>query len=243
MGIRSDVQKLIVNGRITLFEIDLTNYGGEIYYVHGHLAFYDEIEDVVNLKSDIIWQGKTYQAMPIVISGLEMRTDGKASKPKLSVGNVLNGVQGGMTALAMHYKQFAGSKIKIIDTLVKYLDAANFKNGNPTAANECFIQNWKFQQLINETDNQLDFELSNPIDYEGHRLPSRDIDRICDWAKKGRYRGEECGYTGTAYFTDKDKPTTDPSKDECAGWVSSCKCRFGENGILRHGGFASSGLV
>jgi len=243
MGIQSDVQKLIVNGRITLFEIDLTNYGGEVYRVHGHLGFYDQIEDATNLKSDIIWQGQVYTAMPINISGLERRTDGKASKPKLSVGNIFNGVVGGMTAMALHYKQFAGSKIKIIDTLVKYLDAANFANGNPLAANECFVQNWKFQQMINETDVQLDFELSNPIDYDGLRLPSRDIDRICAWAKKGLYRGAECGYTGTAYYTDKDESTLDQSKDECAGWVSSCKLRFGENGVLRHGGFASSGLI
>jgi lambda family phage minor tail protein L len=236
-------QKLIVNSRITLFQIDLSNYGGDILYLHGHQSFYDEIEDVSNLKSEIIWQGVTYYPIPIVVSGLEQRTDGAASKPKLSVGNTFNGVSGGLTALALRYKEFAGSKITIIDTFTKYLDAANFHNGNQTASNDCFTQEWYFQQMVNETDVQLDFELSNILDQDGLRLPNRSVDQLCHWAKTGKYRGEECGYTGTAFFDLKDNPIDDPALDECAGWRSSCSCRFGENGILRHGGFVTAGII
>lgn len=243
MSIEGLTQKLIVDGEIQLFEIDLTNYGGEIFYVHGHASFYDQIENAANLKSDIIFQGKTYQAMPIAISGLDTRTDGKASRPRLVVGNVLNGIQGGMTALALRFREFAGSKIRVITTFVKYLDAANFTGGNPTASNDCFIQDWRFEQMVAETDIALDFELSNPLNHSGAILPARDISPVCAWASTGKYRGEECGYTGTAYFDNKDQPVSDPALDTCAGWTSSCKCRFGENGILRHGGFASAGFV
>lgn len=236
-------QKLIVNGKIRLFKIDLTNYGGQIYYVHGHLNFFKEVEDVSSLTSVIVWQGQEYSPIPIMVSNLGQRTDGKVSSPVLSVGNIINGVVGGMTALSLRYKEFAGSTITIIDTFTKYLDAVNFANGNPTASNDAFIQEWRFQQLTNETDNQLDWDLGNPMDMDGDVLPARSIDQICNWARKGLYRGSECGYTGTQYFDIKDQPTTDPSKDECAGWNSSCQCRFGKNGILRHGGFPSSGFI
>lgn len=244
MSITADVQKLIVEGKITLFQLDLSNYlAGTIFYFHGHTNFYDQFDSVANSKSDIIWQGQVYSPIPISVAGLEQRTDGKASSPTLQVGNVLNGVQGGMTALCLQFKDLANSKLTVIETYVKYLDAANFLDGNPTASNDCSKQIWYVEQKTNETSQALSFDLSNPIDYEGEVLPSRMASKQCEWALKNRYRGEECQYLGTTYFTDRDEPTDDPSKDSCSGSIKGCKLRHGEENPLPHGGFPASGMI
>ncbi|MCP6640468.1 hypothetical protein NL504_28525, partial [Klebsiella pneumoniae] len=36
---------------------------------------------------NIIWQGQTFEPMALEVSGLEMRSDGKASAPTLSMAN------------------------------------------------------------------------------------------------------------------------------------------------------------
>lgn len=245
MAIAADVQKLVIDGKIRLYQLDLTNYvPGLIFYFHGHTNFYKQYqESAASLTSQIIWQGQAYDPLPIDVAGLERRTDGKASAPDLQVGNYLNGAQGGITALCLQYNDLSNGKLTIIDTFVKYLDAANFTNGNPSASNDCGTQIWYIEQKTNETSQSLTFSLANPIDFEGQGLPSRMITKHCDWAFKGRYRGEECGYLGTAYFTEKDEPTDDPSKDVCSGTTYGCECRFGEGNPLPHGGFPAAGMM
>ena len=56
----------------------------------------------------------------------------------------------------------------------------------------------------------------------------------------GDYRGEECGYTGVAMFTDKNEPTDNPALDRCGGRLSSCRIRNNEN---RFGGFPASSMM
>lgn len=245
MAIASDVQKLVVEGKIRLYRLDLSNYvHGLVFHFHGHTNFYKQYEEsAASLTSQIIWQGQVYDPMPITVSGLERRTDGKASAPDMQVGNYLNGVQGGMTALCLQYNDLANGKLTVIDTFVKYLDAANFTIGNPSASNDCVEQIWFVEQKTNETSQSLTFSLSNPIDFEGQGLPSRMITKHCDWAFKGRYRGEECGYLGTAYFTEKDEPTDDQTLDICSGSTYGCECRFGKGNPLPHGGFPAAGLL
>ena len=55
-----------------------------------------------------------------------MRSDGKASAPTLTIANNLNGIQGAISAYCLQCKDFVGSKLKVITTLSKYLDAKNF---------------------------------------------------------------------------------------------------------------------
>ena len=158
------------------------------------------------------------------VSGLEMRSDGKASAPTLSMANNINGIQNAVSAYCLQFKDFAGAKLKVITTLAKYLDAENFTAGNPTASNESKEQIWYIEQKTSENAQQVTFELSNPIDFEGLRIPVRQISN-CAW----EYRSEECGYTGAAMFTDRDEPTDNPALDRCGGRLRSCRLRFGEN--------------
>lgn len=261
MTLNSDFQKLYVDGLITLFELDARALGAGILRFHGHISYEDweriytsigsseligadigsigKVFDLGNEKTwqrNIIWQGQTFEPMALEVSGLEMRSDGKASAPTLSMENNIGGIQNAVSALCLQFSDFAGAKLKVITTLAKYLDAENFSQGNPTASNEAKEQLWYIEQKTSENAQAVTFELSNPIDFEGKKIPLRQITGMCHWACTGGYRGEECGYTGAAMFTDKDEPTDNPALDRCGGRIRSCKLHFGEHNELRFGG-------
>lgn len=91
---------------------------------------------------------------------------------------------------------------------------------------------WFVEQKLNENKYVVEWELASVFDLEGIMLPHRQvIQDSCPW----RYRGAECGYTGTVYFDANDQPTTE-SADVCGKHLSSCKARFG-NEPLPFGGF------
>ena len=265
MALNSDFQKLYVDGLITLFELDARALGAGILRFHGHIAYQDweriysaigstsglvgsdlligKVYDVGTEKTwyrNIIWQGQTFEPMALEVSGLEMRSDGKASAPTLSMANNINGIQGAVSAYCLQFSDFAGVKLKVITTLAKYLDADNFIAGNSTASNEAKEQLWYIEQKTSENAQAVTFELSNPIDFEGLKIPVRQISNYCHWCAMGNYRGEECQYTGAAMFTDKDEPTDDPALDLCSGSLASCHIRNNES---RFGGFPASSLT
>lgn len=267
MSINSDFQKLFVDGLITLFELDASNLGAGILRFHGHISYEDweriyATVDNSNISADalkptadkvfgvgenkvwmrnIIWDGQVYEPMALQVSGLEMRSDGKASSPTLTMANNINGIQGAVSAYCRRFKDFAGAKVKVIRTLAKYLDAENFSGGNASASSsEAKTQLWFIEQKTSENVQQVTFELSNPIDFEGLKIPVRNITGYCDEAVRGRYRGETCKYTGMKYFTDKDEPTDDPSLDKCRGGFESCRAR---NNTENFCGFVSSNMI
>ena len=265
MALNSDFQKLYVDGLITLFELDARALGAGILRFHGHISHADweriysfigssellgnESELIGEIYGDgeqktwyrdIIWQGEVFSPVALEVSGLEMRSDGKASAPTLSMANNINGIQGAVSAYCLQLGDFAGAKLKVITTLAKYLDAENFSTGNLSASNEAKEQLWYIEQKTSENAQQVTFELSNPIDFEGLKIPVRQISNYCHWCAVAAYRGQECQYTGAAMFTDKDEPTDNPAFDGCSGRLSSCRIRGNES---RFGGFPASSLL
>ena len=262
MTLNSDFQKLYVDGLITLFELDARALGAGILRFHGHISYEDweriysyigsdgmlgdeaqligEVFESAESKTwyrNIIWQGETFEPMALEVSGLEMRSDGKASAPTLSMANNIGGIQGAVSAYCLQFGDFAGAKLKVITTLAKYLDAENFSTGNPTAnPSEKREQIWFIEQKTSENAQQVTFELSNPVDFEGLKIPTRQISNYCNW----EYRSEECGYIGSAMFTEKDEPTDNPALDRCNYRTSGCRCRENE---LHFGGFPASSMV
>ena len=262
MALNSDFQKLYVDGLITLFELDARNLGAGILRFHGHISYEDweriytsigsaeligadtgsigKVFDSGDKKAwhrNIIWQGEVFEPMALEVSGLEMRSDGKASAPTLSMANNIGGIQGAVSAYCLQFGDFAGAKLKVITTLAKYLDAENFSTGNASAnPSEKREQIWFIEQKTSENAQQVTFELSNPVDFEGLKIPTRQISNYCNW----EYRSEECGYIGSAMFTEKDEPTDNPALDRCNYRTSGCRCRENE---LHFGGFPASSMV
>lgn len=222
MTFNSDIQQSTVQGLITLYELDLTPLGGQVYRFHGH-------------DGVITWQGNTYTPIAIKADGLEMRGDGKASTPKLSVVDNINGIQGAVSSLCRMYDDFANARLKVVHTLAEYLNSTDENHKE---------QIWYIEQktIENPTSGIVEFELSNPVDFEGQKIPVRQITSFCHWAVCGRYRGEECGYTGR-YYTIDGKPTDDPTKDKCGGLLFECEIRHGDGEPLPFGGFPAAGFI
>ena len=262
MSLSSDFQKLSVADLVTLYELDATKLGLGVLRWHGHMSYEDweyiyefanraqfankskrvaatGTEDIV--VPDIIWNGNEYKPVAIQSDGLEIRGDGKASTPSLVITSDLNGVKGMTRRLCRQYNDFAGAKLTVIRTSAKYLDAANFADGNPTAnVNEYRKQVWYIEHKINDDEEKVTFELSNPVDFEGARIPAREITSFCHWGVTGGYRGETCGYMGVAMFDENGNPTNNRALDRCGCRITDCQIR---NNETRFGAFPSSALI
>lgn len=224
MSFNNEVQKDSVQSFITLYELDARKLGGEVYRFHGHTHSEND--------GKIIWQGQEFIPIAIKADGLEVRSDGKASTPTLTIHNDIGGVSQALRFLCLRFGDFAGAKLKVIHTLAGYLDSTDEQNYRTAL--------WYIEQKTSETNSTTTFELSNPVDFEGLKIPVRQITSYCHWAVCGRYRVEECGYIGTARFTHDGKPTDNPELDKCGGRLSDCKLR---NHETRFGGFPASSLV
>ena len=187
------------------------------------------------------WQGQEYGPWPFSVEGLEISADSQGNAPKLSVANI-NGL---ISALCLQFEDMAQAKVRIHDTLVHYLDARNFPQGNSSADPlQEKLQVFYIDRKATESDEAVEFELSSPADLRGLRIPTRQIHSLCTWCSRGGYRtGKGCDYAGSRYFDDKGNPVDDPSQDRCGGLLSDCQKRFGEHEPLPFGGFPGAALI
>lgn len=246
--LNSDLQKLEPGNRIRLIEVDGTRFGADILRFHcdtlpftpQELAAAGGDESKLPAKS-VWWQGQEYGPWPFSVEGLEISADSQGNAPKLSVANI-NGL---ISALCLQFEDMAQAKVRIHDTLVHYLDARNFPQGNSSADPlQEKLQVFYIDRKATENDEAVEFELSSPADLRGLRIPTRQIHSLCTWCSRGGYRtGKGCDYAGSRYFDDKGNPVDDPSQDRCGGLLSDCQKRFGEHEPLPFGGFPGAALI
>lgn len=246
--LNSDLQKLEPGNRIRLIEVDGTRFGADILRFHcdtlpftpQELAAAGGDESKLPAKS-VWWQGLEYGPWPFSVEGLEISADSQGNAPKLSVANI-NGL---ISALCLQFEDMAQAKVQIHDTLVHYLDARNFPQGNSSADPlQEKLQVFYIDRKATENDEAVEFELSSPADLRGLRIPTRQIHSLCTWCSRGGYRtGKGCDYAGSRYFDDKGNPVDDPSQDRCGGLLSDCQKRFGEHEPLPFGGFPGAALI
>jgi lambda family phage minor tail protein L len=229
-AVSSELQTLAPSAEITLYEIDATPLGDTIYRFHSGTN---------GLIGGVIWQGNTFSPFPIEATGFELNGRGTLPRPKVRVANVM----GTMSSLVLLYDDLAGVKFTRIRTLAKFLDKANFPGAvNPTADPTAEFPRDIFyiDRKSEENFEYVEFELSAASDLTGVRLPLRQIvQNYCPW----KYRGAECGYTGTNYFDTNDASVGSLSLDVCGKRLSSCRARFGSNAELPYGGFPAAGLI
>lgn len=229
MTYNSDIQKLEPGNQIRLYEIDATRLGAQVWRFHGHAQ-----------EGHIIWQGLLYSPIQITAKGFDIRGDGRPATPTLQVANELDGIRGAITAICLQFRDLCGARVRVIETYRNFLDAANFPEGNPDAADQSKENIWYIEQKSDESRESVTFALSSPTDMEGQMLPSQQITKLCRWASRNGYRQEACAYTGTAMFTKKNEPTDNPALDRCGGWWSSCKLR---QNTRRFGGSMGASLI
>jgi lambda family phage minor tail protein L len=224
-----DVQSLTPGTLVELFVLDATALGDQVYRFHA---------GVNALKAPVVWQGNTYMPFPVEASGFERTGKGTLPTPTLRVANV----SGLIGALCMALDDLLGATLTRKRTFAKYLDAVNFAGGiNPTADPDAAFpdERWSVNRKISENKVFVEFELASVLDVQGVKLPRRQvIANCCTW----RYRGAECGYTGTAYFDIGDR-ATNLENDRCGKRLTSCRARFGESATLPYGGFPGAALL
>ena len=246
MALITDIQTLEPGAEIVLFEIDGSEFDADTLRFHGHAIAHEPGElatvgDTTQLPArSIWWQGLEYKAWPVQIDGIGANSNGRATRPKFTAGNV----DGRITALCLAFEDLLKFKLTLRQTLGQYLDARNFAAGNPQAdPTQEALEVWFIDQKTEEDDERVQWELSSPGEIDSHGLPGRQMTAYCHWAMTNGYRGPNCGYTGNRLFDDEDRPVDDPAKDRCKGGLGSCKLRFGEAVELPHGGFPAVSLI
>jgi lambda family phage minor tail protein L len=126
------------------------------------------------------------------------------------------------------------------DVLTEYIETTSTKNPNEDSQQYLDRELWIVDRKSTENSAYIEFELTAPYDLVGVKLPRRQcIQNVCTW----KYRGTECGYTGTNYFDKNDQSVSLVSQDVCGKRLSSCKARFGTgSAVLPYGGFPAVGL-
>ena len=226
----SDIQNLAAEALIELYVVDATSLGGVVSRFHAGTN---------QLKTSVIWQGNTYAAMPVEVSGFELTGKGKLPRPTMRMQNV----DGLIGVLVDTYDDLIGTVVTRKRTFVKYLDAINFTGGvnitaDPTAAFPDDV--YAINRKVSHSKLAIEFELTSSFDVHGVLLPRRQIiQHVCLW----QYRSAECSYAGGAVAKADDTPTGDINLDACGKRILSCQRRFGTTAGLPFGGFPSAGVL
>lgn len=228
MSIYGTVQALDQDKWVELFVLDATIRDAGLFYFHSGQN---------ELKQNIVWQGNEYIALPVEASGFSYDS-GQFPRPKLKLANI----QGLFSTLVRAYNDLIGMKVIRKKTAVRYLDAVNFSGGNPSANPNEHLQDEVYYVTQKTAENKIyiEFELGSSLDLSGVYLPNRMVlANHCPF----RYRGEECGYTGTNYYDIDGNPVATLAQDRCPKTLDGCKRRFGEYGDLSFGGYPGSSIV
>lgn len=213
---------------VELWELDVTPLGGALYRLSNQLN---------ELGTAVVWQGNSYNPMPIEATGFARRTSGTFPRPRVQVSNVL----GTMGGLIRDHDNLRGAKLVRRRTLARFLDAANFAAGNADAdpLAEYAPEVWMVDQCTGRNRLTVSWELRNPLDFDGVMLPARTVQpNYCPW----KYRGSDCGYAGGPVAKVDDSATAISGEDRCSKRLTGCKLRF-PNQPLPFGGFPGVGRL
>jgi lambda family phage minor tail protein L len=170
-------------------------------------------DDIISAYS-IYYNGHTYLPLPIEATGFEFKGDGGLPRPTIRVANLNSNI----TQLLLGVNEVTpgndlnGAQVTRVRTLSRFLDGSNWENGvNPYGSpdNSAIAQMPKevyyIDRKVAETRDFVEFEMVSSLDLANARAPRRLVmQNLCQW----KYRGKECGYTGTADFTPTGQTVT-----------------------------------
>lgn len=103
------VRSFNVGELVTLYQLDLTDLGGSVYYF---------TNNVFEERVEIAFDGNTYVYMPIAMEGLEVSPESGPPQPRLSIATS----GGPVNALVRQYGDLRGAKLTRIRTFAEFLD-------------------------------------------------------------------------------------------------------------------------
>ncbi|WP_407239926.1 phage minor tail protein L [Escherichia coli] len=215
-----ETTRLTQSAQVVLWEIDLTEVGGERYF-----SVMSRTKKVSRSPAGATVSGVSHSG-----DGFELNGKGSAARPTLTVSNL----HGMVTGMAEDLQSLVGGTVVRRKVYARFLDAVNFVNGNSDADPEQeVISRWRIEQCSELSAVSASFVLSTPTETDGAVFPGRImLANTCTWT----YRGDECGYHGPAVADEYDQPTSDITKDKCSKCLSGCKFR---NNVGNFGGFLS----
>ena len=173
----SELQKINPSSLIELFTVTLDSS------LHGATTVY-RFHDGSNMNSsgELVWEGNTYQRLPVKAEGFEFTGKGQIPRPKFTVSNAL----GTITALMALVNQttpgndLTGAKFTRIRTLARYIDAANFTGGTnpfgtPDPSSKLPDEIYFIDRKLSENRDTVEFELVSELDLLNLRLPRRQV--------------------------------------------------------------------
>ena len=180
----SDLQSINPSAIIELFtlQLDTTLHGSNtLYRFHAGSN--------LNANGQIVWDGNSYLRFPIQATGFAFQK-GQLPRPKIIISN--GGNQGSsvsslsISAILLDVNEttagndLTGAIGTRIRTLAKFIDAANFANGQNATADpnaEFPKEIYSIDRKASETREFVEFELAAPTDLAGVRIPGRQATR------------------------------------------------------------------
>lgn len=230
-SIASDVQEPSLGKLVTMFKIDCTGLGGNIYYfvpatISGSTVYFNSIE---------------YLPINMEATGFEYTSKGQMPRPEITISNTSHT----MASAIIEYDDLLGSVVTRRRTFEKYLDGQ--PEADPTAMFPEDI--YVIERKVTHNKNIIKWELSAYMDFEGKFLPKRQILRdTCQWryriwtGSNFDYSNVECPYTDSNMFKKDGTPTIIESEDVCGKRLSDCKLRYPDQ-PLPFGGFPGTGKI
>lgn len=205
------------DSEIILYDFDLTVAGGGIIRLHSGVNEFFE---------PVVWRGKKYEPFPIEDSGDEWTSEGALPRLEVTLSNIHGFVLGLMNDLG----DIRGAEVTKRITSAKYLDAVNFKKGNPHASplqEEVFY--YTIERAKSITRDAVVLELAAPVD-TSNQIDGQQIHAdICTATYRDPDSG--CPYNGPPVADEYDIATKDPKKDRCSKRLQGCMARFGEAAV------------
>lgn len=151
---------------VTLYELELPS--GSILYFH---------DGTQANTADVTFDGHTYDAIPAMVEGIEVSSEGAAARPTLTIANVLTVFKDALGA-SYTYDDLLGKKFTRRRTLSAYLASS--------PAVEYPKDIYYIDRISEKTIISVTFELASPFDLEGVTLPARIImGGGCPWKYQG----------------------------------------------------------
>lgn len=212
--IATDAQALeIDSGILELYEIEIGSIplqaDGNPETGNNKLYFHSAKDlDASNSEKDIVFDGNTYVAFPILMSGIESKSDGAMARPTLTIANVesilksnsdfktqmditsgtevwnteVNGEP--VSSSTFKIDDLVGSRVTRRKTFEKYTGSATVYE----FPRETYI----IDRVSTKNQIFIELELSSPADMSGIQLPSRVVvGKYCPWLYKGWNENEE----------------------------------------------------
>ena len=124
---------------IDLYEIDFSNLQADfeaLRDVEGINLASDPVYrfcPMINSTNPIVWQGESYQPLPMTMEGFEHNSDGRLPRPKLKIANP----EGLLSSIVHSNSDFANCKVTRKRTYARFLDDENFGNRNFNIETNC----------------------------------------------------------------------------------------------------------